>query len=498
MCAGGHTRSGRRRELQRRAALTWLILAAGYTADIDSRALAQTSPAAPRQPQPERVELTKRAVAPAGAVTVGAPAADEPAAFRVPSRRRRPQPAPAAPRVRLPLNIQGAEGAVNDKRFEVTEGAAEIKTNARGDTTIELPREGRTVVTSDQASKSAILSRIVQQTKTALPWLVLDTRETQQGTSVLATRPFLQLARAILWDEKSKRHIAELMFGVDPEPGHPNDTVLEPPFRARFAVSCDEVSPAEAEISRVGPGGYSTVRVACSAAVKNERPDQYIEIHVGSGNLRYSFELPHRPGPPLLIASATSLAGLGIGSTTLTVKRIEEDGSPLTASQPLTIQLLAAGGGTLEPSTIALPAGQREASVEVRPAGLGTVAVSAVIGELQSQPVRLHLHWPWFAMVAMLAGALAGAFLGYVRSRRKHSFRRTAADVLSGVLVAAATLIVPALVTLPSWTRLTELYFFVIAALAAFLGLDAFEALARRLFPGVPRPPSKNASPVAK
>ena len=99
------------------------------------------------------------------------------------------------------------------------------------------------------------------------------------------------------------------------------------------------------------------------------------------------------------------------------------------------------------------------------------------------------------AMLAMLAGALTGAFLGWVRSKRKRGYRRSLADLLSGVLLALASLVVPQIAALPSWARPTELGFLLIAAAAAFLGLDAFEALARKLLPSVP---PKNASPVAK
>jgi hypothetical protein len=229
--------------------------------------------------------------------------------------------------------------------------------------------------------------------------------------------------------------------------------------------------------------------------VKNEQSQQWIEIHVGTGNLRYPFQLPHRPGAPLLLASGTSLPGLGLGAVTLTVKRVEEDGSPLSAADPARVQLLAAGGGTLTPNALTIPAGQGEASVELRPSGLGSLQVTAVLGEQRSQALQLQLRWPWFAMLAMLAGSSIGAFLGYVRSKRKRSYRRSLADLLSGVLLALASLLVPQLTALPSWARPTELSFLLIAAAAAFLGLDAFEAVVRRLLPSVA---PKDASPVAK
>jgi hypothetical protein len=482
-----------------------VLIAIGLAAGSGARA--QSSPASPASPNPDASDKEGKAariaraspeigLAPKGSVALAQPLALQQVQVRSAGAR---QPTAASPRLptrfKLPLRIEGLRGGSPQNKFKVTDGDATIQTTDSGEATVDLPEEGRTVVSSDEAPKTALESNIQEKSKTALPWLVLDTRNTTEGPEVLATRPFLQLARAILWDEERKVHVAELLFGVDPEPGNPTDTALSPPFRARFSVGCDSVEPAEAEIERVGPSGYDIVRVACSPAVKNEQPTQYITIHVGTGSLRYPFVLPRRPGPPLLIASSSSFPGLGVGSTTLTVKRIEEDGSPIAADQALTIQLVAAGGGTFTPNTLVIPAGQREASVEVRPAGLGAMELTAVLGELRSAPVRLQLRWPWFAMVAMLAGAVVGAFLSYVRHRRKWSLRRHVADVLSGMLVAAAGLIVPAIAALPGWARPTELGFFLIASVAAFLGLDAFEALARRVMPSVA---SKDASPVAK
>ncbi|HKU40020.1 MAG TPA: hypothetical protein VJR89_17790 [Polyangiales bacterium] len=426
------------------------------------------------------------APAPAGAVAL-ATEQDQPAAPAAPNRRQ----------FRVPLRIQGKQPSALRENFRVTDGDARITTDPAGAPSLELPSEGRTVVSSDEAPETAKHSTIAQQNKTALPWLVIDSRQTAEGPHIIATRPFLQLARAIRWDAESKRHVVELLFGVDPEPGHEHeaDTPLEPPFGVRFSTSCDEVTPAEAQIKQVGPAGYDLVRVACSPGVKNESSEQWIELHVGSGSLRYPFELPHRPGPPLLLASSTSLAGLGLGTTTLTVQRVEEDGSPLVAASEERVQLLAAGGSTLLPSSLTIPAGQREASIELRPSGLGKLQVTAVLGEQRSQPVRLQLTWPWLAMLAMLSGALIGAFLAYVRSRRKRGYRRSLADVLSGVLLSCATLLLPQLSALPSWARPTEVGFLLIGAAAAFLGLDAFEALVRKLLPSVA---PKNASPATK
>ncbi|HKP60430.1 MAG TPA: hypothetical protein VJV78_27075 [Polyangiales bacterium] len=427
------------------------------------------------------------APAPSGAVAVAVASLK-----REPARRERT--------VRVPLRVQGKEEKSRAANFKVTDGDARITTDELGDAAVEIPTQGRTIVSSDEAPETARHSTIAQQGKTALPWLMLDSKETAEGPHVVATRPFVQLARAIVWDPASQRHIVELLFGVDPEPGHEADTdsPLDPPFRAAFSVSCDEVTPAEAEITRVGPAGYNLVRVACSPAVKNENSQQWIEIHVGSGNLRYPFELPHRPGAPLLLASATRVAGFGLGAVTLTVKRVEEDGSPLSAAEPARVQLLAAGGDTLTPNALTIPAGDREASVELRPAGLGNLSVTAVLGDQRSQPLQLQLRWPWFAMLAMLAGASIGAFLSYVRYVRrppKHIYRRSLANVLSGVLLALASLVLPQVAALPSWARPTELGFLLIAAGAAYLGLDAFDALVRKLFPHVP---PKDASSVAK
>ena len=448
---------------------------------------AESRPKAPARSPSELERIRNPAPAPPGSVALGS--------------RSKPRATPELatsppPRFTLPLRVAGSQQA-RKSAFRVTEGAdaARITTSEQGEPAVELPNEGRTVVTSEEAPEAAQHSLIEEASKTALPWLVIDTRKTAEGTKVLATRPFLKLARAILWDDERKAYIAELLFGVDPEPGHPSEGALDPPFRARFTVSCDDVTPADAEVSAIGPAGYQVVRVACSPAVKNERPSQVIEVHVGSGTLSYPFQLPHRPGNPLLLASDVSVPGLGLGTVRLTVKQVEEDGSLIEASEPLAVQLLAEGGGTFSPNQLTIAKGEREASVEVHPTGLGKLEVAAALGELRSDSLTIQLRWPWLAMFAMLAGALIGAFLDWVRNTRQRTFRRALADVLAGMLVAAATLLLPALTPLPSWARPTELAFFLIAAAAAFIGLNAFDALSRRLLPGMN---PKGASPVVK
>ena len=124
---------------------------------------------------------------------------------------------------------------------------------------LELPRGSFSVITSRRSKESIEEVELNTQQKTALPWLVVETAASAAEPGVRAGRPFLTLARAITWDVANARHIAEFLFGLDPERGEPGP--LREAIDVRFGVSCDAVMPDRAQIGTIGPSGYGKVRV---------------------------------------------------------------------------------------------------------------------------------------------------------------------------------------------------------------------------------------------
>lgn len=195
-----------------------------------------------------------------------------------------PEPAPAtAPQVpagRLALELAATNAAGGT--FKVVAGAGAIRTE-NSTTVLEIDEPGTTMVSSSLALEAAKQSAIRVNEKTALPWLVVDSRRTAEGISVRSARPFLALKQAIRWDAESGRHVAEFLFGLDADQGAIGP--LTEPLLARFAVSCDAVEPARVQLRQLGAAGYDEVRVLCSPRVKNERPKHSIDVLADHGRL---------------------------------------------------------------------------------------------------------------------------------------------------------------------------------------------------------------------
>jgi hypothetical protein len=426
---------------------------------------------------------------PAGAVQL------EPLVERTAALPARPSlTRPRTPRVtnglvRVPLSAlpdpqQTSETAPRLDVFGIAAGAGRVDARAAEAPVLELPKGSFSVITSQRGKASIEEVELNTQQKTALPWLVVETAASAAEPEVRAGRPFLTLARAISWDAASARHIAEFLFGLDPERGEPGP--LREALDVRFGVSCDTVSPDRAQIATIGPSGYDTVRVACSREVKNERERQYLELFAGQGNLRYPFRIPRRPGALVLeVTGSSTLPGFGLGTVTLAVQQLEEDGTPLVTEEAKRIQLSANGGG-IDVTSVDIPPGASAATVQLRPSGIGQLDLSASTGVQRSTPVRLTLEWPLLPIGALLLGGALGGLVSALRpGQRRYTRRRIVEGAVMGLLVTLVVLVVPGLASVTAGTLASELGLFVVSAVAGFAGVPLVDRVARLVFPAL-------------
>jgi hypothetical protein len=389
--------------------------------------------------------------------------------------------------VRVPLSGRPEAGAAPSAPerdiFGIAAGAGRIDATRAEAPVLEVPTNSLTIVTSQRGKANIEQEELNVEQKTALPWLVVETQRTASEPAMRTGRPFLTLARAITWDASLSRHVAEFLFGLDAEDGEPGP--LRQAVDVRFGVSCEDVTPARAQIGSIGPLGYDTVKVACSPQVKNERARQYLELFAGQGSVRYSFRIPHRPGSMVLTASDQRVIGFGFTTLTLTASQLEEDGSPLVGDEARTL-LLTASGGDIDAAAITIPKGASEAHVEIRPSGIGALELVASSGAAHSAPLRLQLTWPLIPIAAMLAGGAFGGLSSTLQPRRrKQRARRVLEGSIMGLLVTLTVLLVPSLASLPARTLGTELGLFVIAAIAGVGGVPLVDRLATLVFPAL-------------
>jgi hypothetical protein len=397
----------------------------------------------------------------------------------------RPAP-PAAELVRLPLAAEGLEASATAPPLNVIAGGGRIREEPDGPA-LEQSLADTSVLTSAAAKSIAMRSVITTREKTALPWLVVDSRHRSAGNNWRTARPFLKLARAIRWDPVSNRHVAEFLLGLNAENG--GSGPLARPLRVRLTVSCDDVSPRDVFLAAMGPGGDQSIEVGCSRKVKNERAEQRLSVEIGSGALDYPFEIPRRVGPFELVSSAREVLGLGLGSLSLTVIHAEEDRTPLPVAAATEV-LLKAEGGEVTPSRVVIPPRESQATVLVRPRGLGVVQLSAGASGLESKALAINLEWPLlFLWVTLIGGGVGGWLSVHWKprqraSRRKlpHAARRVLEGALVGLVMVGAFVSLPSVAIVPDALRNSELGWFIGAVLTGFVGTELVEALSNALF----------------
>jgi hypothetical protein len=398
----------------------------------------------------------------------------------------RPVP-PAEELVRLPVAAEGLEASPTAPPLSVIAGSGRVSEEMEGIAWLEQSLAETSVLTSASAKSIAQSSRISMREKTALPWMVVDSRHRSAGNNWRTARPFLKLARAIRWDPVSNRHVAEFLLGLDAENG--SNGPLARPLRVRLTVSCDDVAPRDVYLAAMGPAGDQNIEVGCSRKVKNERPQQRLSVGIGSGSLDYPFEIPRRPGPFELASSAKEVLGLGLGSLSLTVIHAEEDRTPLPVAAATEV-LLKAQAGEVTPSRVVIAPGESQATVLVRPRGLGVVQLSAGASGLESKALAINLEWPLlFLWLTSIGGGLGGWLSIHWKphqraARRKfpHAARRVFEGALVGLVMVGAFVSLPSIAIVPDGLRNNELGWFIGAVLAGFVGTELVETLSNALF----------------
>lgn len=409
-------------------------------------------------------------------------------------------PSTATPKAsvsRVPLALKSTDDERDLSSVKVVEGKGTIAFEG-GVPVLEQKASGTSVLSSGHAKAIAESSMLRADSKTGLPWMVVDVKHPTGGgaaptpapPAIRTARPFLLLARAVQWVPSASRYVAELIVGLDPEDGSLPGP-LEEPFTASLSTSCDGVEPLRVQLAKIGPDGDQRVTVHCSPRQRSAGKQQ-LTVRIASGQLSYPFELPAHPGPYALASSATHVAGLGLSTVRITVAQTIEDGSPLVLDSDVEVPLQSTTG-ELHPSVLTIPRGKSEVSADVRVFGLGPMSVLAGVGQRSSTPLAIERAWPLLFLFITVLGGAAGGYLALIRQRSKQAeharakvviARRILEGSLVGLIAVGAFLTTPALAELmPDVARGSELAWLIAAVLAGFVGVELIELLASRLLP---------------
>jgi hypothetical protein len=477
----------RRTRVLRRTPLAALLLAAALTVAVEpTPTLAQANEAQPATPR--RADRAEPLQSPqrAGDAKPDAPSIAQ-RSENVPLLKLERMRRVGQQSVRVPIEAHGAK-QLAPADLLVVAGSAHVDKAQDGSVVLEQAKRSTSVVSTVGAKGSALRSLVTADKKVQLPWLVVDSQESNQQNVVRSARPFIKLARAVQWDAKREMHEAQFLVGLDAESG--DSGALAEPLVANFVVSCDRVEPHSITFTSIGSEGDRLVGVECSAQVKNEEVEQQISVRVQGAEYDYSFAVPHRPGRYELQASTSSVLGMGLGELTLTAVQREEDGTPIVTKEPLVVPLKVSDG-VLAPDSLTIPANSAQGMATVHLRGSGQLQLVAGIAERESDPVPIRVRWPiLLASMAPLGGGVGGFMAmrwqrklpARPRSRKYQHVMSVVEGAVVGTVLVLSLMLVPAISIVPRWARTAEIAWFVVAVFAGFLGLELLDRIARLFF----------------
>ena len=321
--------------------------------------------------------------------------------------------------------------------------------------------------------------------KTALPGVLLSTSTSVSGVEsrVRTLRLFLQARQLPLrWADSAKAYALTLLIGLDEESNALDSAPLASPVAIEITGrNLDVIQPARVLIERAGTSGYREVRLT------TERHDQPVEVlaHSDLGDLRFTADID--PGLKLVLESSQDrVLGFGLESVTLTITRLAHDGRPLLQPAGGWVTMTATQG-SLSTSRMRIPERESDVSASLLSTGSGTVMVSARLPPAAGQ-VKLDFVVPWLHFIALIVGALIGGALrmSYTERSLKEWKRSLLGALAVGVVAVCAVLAGLPISILPPLVVRTELGWFVLGALSAFVGVELVARLAELVFKTAP------------
>lgn len=180
--------------------------------------------------------------------------------------------------------------------------------------------------------------------------------------------------------------------------------------------------------------------------------------------------------------SPRSILGFGLGTATVTFKRLDQNGKELDEGPDLTLDV-APQFSRVNP-TLVITRGNGRANFEVRSVGTKTEQITASAGDL-STVATVQARAPWLYLVAVLAGGITGGCARILNARRRKKgtmLKFLLEGCVAGLLASAAVSAGVALSLLPAAVTGTELGIFLISAAVGMVGVAAIQGL-KKLIP---------------
>jgi peptidoglycan/LPS O-acetylase OafA/YrhL len=151
----------------------------------------------------------------------------------------------------------------------------------------------------------------------------------------------------------------------------------------------------------------------------------------------------------------------------------------LLAAHPTDVSL-SASTGRLDKPTLLVPANSARESALLRSAWLGEATLVAKTDSFTTDPTRITFTTPWSYLVAIVLGALLGAYVSVRLNGKGVQSPEFLAGAGIGLILAVGSFVgITTLVQLPAAAIVTEAGCFVIAAIEAYAGRATLDRLTK-------------------
>jgi hypothetical protein len=333
--------------------------------------------------------------------------------------------------------------------------------------------------------RSAVTVPQMSATKNYMPGVLIQTErasgstppEIIQGELFVRPRPM-----PLMWDTAQSCYAAKLVVGLDVT-NQTRSMPLQTPITVQFFPSSSEIRPVSLVLTNTGAEGYREVDFYCRHRGEQAR----VTVRSDLGEVHFDeIALDVRLGKLVISSVEDRIPGFGLGTTTLTVQRLAEDGQPLMEDTPLDVQLSAEGGAKLDPAdALTIPAGKHSVTVQLRSRGVGSRTIKASTGSIGAF-VPMRFDPPVGFLVAVLLGGVIGGLAKSFGAKDGGSISRIrliAEGSVVGLVFVAAVTAGLMILSFPFPALGTELGAFLLAAISGYYGAPVMDHLVGIVFP---------------
>ncbi len=326
-------------------------------------------------------------------------------------------------------------------------------------------------------SKTPALVRLVEHADTVLPGGLVVATNGSEATSAVWFRLVCSLSpRPAPWNEGEADYVTQMKFAVSPTAGSPASVTLPAPVTVSLEFDGMVAKDVpDFTITQAGLEYQKTVELRFRPSTS--QPKLKVRSTISDSDVMIE-ALPHLELRP----DRTEFLGFGLESLPITVAQVNPDGEPSSVAAPTAVDVQVQGSARREGNDVVIPAGVARVAFRLRSAGLGKVAVRAMVGALGAS-TEVTAKFPLSPLLAaLLGGAVGGWSRRWLKRARKRSALR---HVVEGVVVGAVAFVAGVLgvgyVNLPTAIVATEAGAFLTAVLCGFVGVTVLTAITDRV-----------------